>query len=343
MNTQRGIMTLSTRIRWRAASAAGITAALTAAFTPLAVPAQAAESGSGYTVTVQPPGPGSPAGEIASGTVNGKSWKLVESKHCSGYNGPCVSATGAAMAGSMAQASASGLGLTAAWIEVPDSTAPVALLGNQAAPGGAQVHYGPVKADVADVTVSLTNSTVLTLHPVSVFGARGVGFAAPAGATIVSATAYAADGSEIGTAIPFGQPGQPSFFSAWLKPGQRGLARASGVIGSGRGWKARAYVGPWGLCVSYSGFNCVVSAPKRGAVGIYELVNASPPVAMGAVAPGVVRLVFDLPHGKTARADLKKIGGQTFYAAVVSPVNVNNPTLWWTAYYANGTTVRGDD
>ena len=31
-------------------------------------------------MTVQAPGPHSPAGEIASGTVNGKSWRLIVEK-----------------------------------------------------------------------------------------------------------------------------------------------------------------------------------------------------------------------------------------------------------------------
>ena len=107
--------------------------------------------------------------------------------------------------------------------------------------GAAQILVGAVRGDVSYVTVRLDDGTVLTLHPVAVYGTRAVALAVPAAARIISATAYSRHG-EIATAIPFSQPGQVALFGAWLKPGQQGIARALAVIFSGRadGYSGRA-------------------------------------------------------------------------------------------------------
>ena len=89
------------------------------------------------------------------------------------------------------------------------------------------------------------------LHPVAVYGVRAVAFAVPVGAGVVDATAYSRHG-EIAAAIPFNAPSGVAAFGVWLTPGQHGLARASGRIGSGtangRAWSVTAYLGPWGIC-----------------------------------------------------------------------------------------------
>jgi hypothetical protein len=217
-------------------------------------------------------------------------------------------------------------------------TEPVAFAPDQPLIGGAQLQYGPVKADVAAVKVSLTNGAVLTLHPVTVSGTRAVGFGAPGGATIVSATAYTSDGREISTAVPFGQPALASQFTTWYQPGQHGPARADGVIGSGHGWTARGYVGPYGLCFVYQQSDaCSLAAPKRGIAVDFQSINGSPPLAMGVTAPGVVRVTAKLA-GKTTQVHLVKIGGQKFFS-IVTPAWDSN--FSWTAYYANGTKVTG--
>ena len=114
--------------------------------------------------------------------------------------------------------------------------------------GHVQVQYGAVRADVTYVAVRLGNGTVLILHPVAVYGVRAVAFAVPVGAGIADATAYSRHG-EIAAAIPFNAPGGVAAFGLWLTPGQHGLARASGRIGSGtangRAWSVTAYLGPW--------------------------------------------------------------------------------------------------
>ena len=311
-----------------------------AALASLAVPAQAEASRGGYTVTVQAPGPGAPAGEIASGTVNGQGWQIVEERHCpnlggSGRGGGCVTFTGAALDGAAVNDPDT---LPMAWTAVPSGTsAPVALL--PVLLNYTQIQYGPVKADVAVVRIRFTNGAVLTLHPVNVYGTRGIGFAAPAGATIVSATAYKPGGSQIGTAVPFGQPDQPSMFATWLKPGQHGRPRADGAIGSGQGWAAHGYVGPYGLCFvsagEYAGESCIVTAPRRGAFVAFTVSGEISAVYMGVTAKGVVRLVATLPGGKTRQVRLVTVGGQKFFSLMTD----TNFTL--TAYYANGTSVAG--
>jgi hypothetical protein len=113
------------------------------------------------------------------------------------------------------------------------------------------------------------------------------------------------------------------------------------VIGSGHGWTARGYVGPYGLCFSYNnGDSCTLVAPKRGAFDAYEVTTATPAVDMGLAAPGVIRIVFKLPGGKTELARLVTIGGQKFYSVILPPNDVN-PDYSWIAYYANGTKVPG--
>ena len=73
---------------------------------------------------------------------------------------------------------------------------------------------------------------MLILHPVTVYGVGAVAFAVPVGARVVDATAYSRHG-EIAAAIPFSAPNGVAAFGIWLKPGQHGVARASGRIGSG--------------------------------------------------------------------------------------------------------------
>lgn len=198
------------RVRRRVAAAAGVAAAVAIgvitvpSLHQLAGPAPALRSGR-YTVTVQSPGPHSPAGLIASGKINGKYWQLVTDKPGTDGASPGdqeITVSGAALLNPM-----TGI--------VPDLSTdhadPVAFAEVGLMP--VEARYGPVQADVAYVKVTLDNGTVLTLHPATVYGARAVGFATPASAVIVSATAYSRHG-EIATAIPFNDPGGQVFFGS---------------------------------------------------------------------------------------------------------------------------------
>jgi hypothetical protein len=323
---------------WRRAGAVAGLAVVVAAVA-VAVPlvqhgTRAASPASGhYTATVHVPSPNAPAGAIAYGTVNGQWWELVASKpgtEGAGHGQQLVMASGAAFG-------SSGL----ADIEppfTPDPSSPVTLTGLQS--GTTQCQFGAVAADVSYVTVRLGNGIVLTLHPATVFGARVVAFAVPAGAEIVSATAYS-DHGEISTAIPFNDPGGLTSFGLWLKPSQRQPARFSGRVGSGtfdgKAWSATAYVGPWGLCVEdsgggSSGSSCV---PVTGGLGTSVMfwTAGTPEVASGSAAAQVTRIVVTQPDGTTTQVRPVKVGGQKFFAFAMS---AGHKKVRWAAYDSSG-------
>ena len=211
-----------------------------------------------YTVTVQAPGPHSPPGLIALGTIDGQGWQFIAAKPGSGApgrSGQFFTTLGPAFAGEATSMPGTALAVYGA--------APVSFF--ELTCGPVQVQYGAVRADVTYVAVRLDNGTVLILHPVAVYGVRAVAFAIPVGAGIAEVTAYSRHG-EIAAAIPFNAPSGMADFGVWLKPGQHGLARASGRIGSGTfhgsAWSATAYLGPWGICIQVSGrgIACVPTA-----------------------------------------------------------------------------------
>jgi hypothetical protein len=80
-----------------------------------------------------------------------------------------------------------------------------------------------VRAAVSYLTVRLAGGTVLTLHPVSVYGTRYVAFAVPLHVPISKITAYSARG-ELASAIPFNGPDGSPTVGLWLRPGQTGPA-----------------------------------------------------------------------------------------------------------------------
>jgi hypothetical protein len=287
--------------------------------------------GSGhYTVTVQPPGPGSPAGLIASGTINGKYWQLATGKP--GTGGTTSGNQEIYLSGPAMENAMTGI--------VPDLStdhpAPVAFEDVGISPVEAQ--YGPVQADVSYVKVALDNGTVLTLHPVTAYGARVVAFATPLNATIVSATAYSRHG-EIATAIPFNEGDGQAFFGIWLKPGQHGIGRASGSIGSGtiggNTWSASAYLGPWGVCiVSVTGSICAPAAASTlGTAVMASTESGTPRVITGVASPSVVRIVVHQPDGTVTQVRPVTIGGQKFFAFSETS---GSQRLSWTAYDSSG-------
>jgi hypothetical protein len=298
----------------------------------LAGPAPVPGSGH-YTVTVQPPGPDSPAGLIASGRVNGKYWQLVTGKPGTGgttSGNQEIHLSGAALENPMTAI-------------VPDLStdhpAPVAFAEVGFAPVEAQ--YGPVQGDVSYVKVTLGNGTVLMLHPVTAYGARVVAFATPVNATIVSATAYSRHG-EMATAIPFNEYGQ-AFFGIWLKPGVHGIARASGQIGSGTAdgdsWSASAFLGPWGVCIeSVTGSICAgVPASTLGTAVMASTESSTPNVVTGVASPSVVRIAVHQPDGTVTQVRPVTIGGQKFFAFSETG---GSQRLNWTAYDSSGNVVR---
>jgi len=200
------------RLRRRLAGVADLavaTAAAVAVAVPLLHAATSPPAGPQHprhTVTVLPPGPHPAAGLIAAGTIDGRRWRITVSPPGTGgapRDGLCVLALSMSSCGPASGASPS---------------APVDF-GSMSDPYR-QAQYGPVGRDVSYVTVRLGDGTVLTLRPVTVYGVRYVGFAAPTAMTIRSATAYSARGV-LATAIPFDPPGGAATFSLWLHRASR--------------------------------------------------------------------------------------------------------------------------
>jgi len=333
------------RGRRRAGAVAGLAVVAAVAVAVVVQPVQhsarAASPASGhYTATVHVPSPNAPAGAIAYGTVNGQWWELVASKpgtEGAGHGKQLVTASGAAFGPD----GVSDIELPF----TPDPSSPVALTGLQS--GTTQCQFGAVAADVSYVTVRLGNGTVLTLHPVTVFGVRVVAFAAPAGAEIVSATVYSSHG-EISRAIPFNDPGGLATFGLWLTPGQRQPARFSGRIGSGifdgKAWSATAYAGPWGVCVETSGGgtdggDC---APVSSGLGTNLMfwTAGSPEVAVGSAAPRVTRIVVTRPDGTTTQVRPVTVGAQKFFTFAMS---ASHKELRWAAYDSSGGVVASSE
>jgi hypothetical protein len=187
----------------------------------------------------------------------------------------------------------------------PDPSSPVALTGLRS--GTTQCQFGAVAADVSYVTVRLGNGTVLTLRPVTVFGARVVAFALPAGAEIVSATAYLAHG-EISTAIPFNDP-------ILVGDGVRG------PVGSVRGGQRRRDQREQ-LRAGYCGAGNERHALDRGHSG----------GGQRSAAAQVTRLVVTRPDGSTTQVRPVQVGGQKFFAFA----SAGHKKVRWAAYDSSG-------
>ena len=281
-----------------------------------------------YTVTVQAPGPHSAPGLIASGTIDGRSWQL------STASGLIVTASGPAVGGK-----------ATSWPDFPlavDSAGPVSFLPGLTA-GNVQVQCGAVLADVTYVAVRLDNGTVLILHPVAVYGVRAVAFAVPVGAGVVDVTAYSRHG-EIAAAVPFNDSSGMADFGVWLKPGQHGLARASGRIGSGTAsgsaWSVTAYLGSWGICFQAGGIgiasaSCVSTTSDLNSSAWSRTGNGS--VVAGFAPASAAWVIVNQPDGTAAKVWPVTVGGQKLFAVAVEGGSPNQ--LTWMDYDSSGAVV----
>jgi hypothetical protein len=308
-----------------------------------------------YTVTVQAPGPHSAPGLIASGTIDGQGWQFTAAKPGTGTavpGGQIFTTSGPAFRGASAYALPSALAVTT------DPVSFAHISGVVPTPGHVQVQYGAVRADVTYVAVRLSNGTVLTLHPVAVYGVRAVAFAVPVGAGIVDATAYSRHG-EIATAIPFRAPSGVAAFGVWLTPGQHGLARASDRIGSGtvngRAWSVTAYLGPWGICyqVPATGLTWAYCTPTTALDPNSGPLNSATlsmtgdglAVAAGHAPASAAWVIVNQPDGTTTKVWPVTVGGQKLFAFQL-PTGPACPgpgcpdPLSWTAYDNSGHVVR---
>ena len=335
------------RVRRRVAVVAG--AAAVVAIGALAVPSllhRSAAAGpvapaGGNTVTVQAPGPHSAPGLIASGTIDGRRWQLTAAKPGTGAPGPgeqIFTTSGPAFEGHAGPQPWPALVVNGA-DSVPFSGGLVI--------GPVQVMYGAVPADVTYVAVRLGNGAVLTLHPAPVYGVRAVAFAVPVGARIVDAAAYSQQG-EIAAAIPFNDSNGRAYFGLWLTPGQHGLARASGRIGSGTAngtaWSVTAYLGPWGICYQTNAVGipvvfCPLTPSDLDSGGLWGSTERSPSlsVAGGHAPASAAWVIVSQPNGTTTKIWPVTVGGQKLFA--FQPQTGPNPPSW-RAYDNSGHVVR---
>jgi hypothetical protein len=270
-------------------------------------------------VTVNPPGPHSPAGLIASGLVGATPWSLsvtaANSKNCV-FAGADLGYF--ACNGILGQVSAAD---------------PISFEG-ESGEGGADpafVSFGQAWPGVVSARVRLSDGATLTLHPVEVDGMRFVAFATPAGLPIDSVTVYSRSG-EFAVAIPFNDPDGIPGFEAWLRPGQARPPQFSGAFGSGVA--ATAYEGPWGTCIEVD--NAGDCSPVIDTPGT-AMMGATGSVVYGSAAESVSYLTITRRDGSTLRAAAVAVGPEKFWAVPISQGEQDG--AHWTAYDAAGRAV----
>jgi len=316
--------------RRRAAGAAAAVLAAAAAvagfsWLGLRLPSEAPVAPRPPVVTVVPPGPGAPAGQIASGTVGRAHWSARVTAPRNGQF--CLIASGDT--GRFCGLSARAL-------------SPADLEGGGSSAYGYRLEGGPVQPGVTRVEVLLADGQRLVLHPAPVYGQRWVAVALPLRAQVVRAVAYKGR-AVYRYAIPFSQPGPyPSpTFSQWLRPGSAGLPRRVILVASGTAdghrWSATEYTGPWGRCfVVEGGSDCMPATPPLIEAGSLsqEMFSVPGGVHMATAAPGVASVELDLSSGQQIRVATREgYGGERFYGFVLPRGTV---LAGWTAYGPDG-------
>jgi hypothetical protein len=333
-------------IRRRLSAAAGIAVcAALAVITPFALrsagspPAQ--HLGTHYRVTVRPPGPGSPAGLVASGTVGRTRWKWTVRRPAGGQDvSDCLTAYGSV--------NCDGDPLND---QRPGMAGQLAIFGEIGqGPNGLLGVIAAVRADVAELKVGLTNGQTLMLRPVAALGpkhASYVAFAVPASQAVTEIEAFSRH-RQIGYTVPFTGLGSVEVMR-WLAPGQPALpAPVTYLIGSGSvhgyAWSVRLYVGPWGSCIGGTTVNTDYCTPDSvsqlgngKAAGVitraFDVGTQRTYFFVGNAVPSVSRVVISLRDGRSVRPHLLRLPGMSFYAY---PSERGNPAIRWAAYDASG-------
>jgi hypothetical protein len=322
---RRGRTVRRRRITGATAAALAVVAAVVG-FGPLGLrlPSAAPENPRPPVVTVVPPGPGAPAGQIASGTVGRQHWSARVMAPQDGQR--CV------MAGAAGEI-----------CPVTDRpVAPVSLTSVTAR--NYTILVGPVQPRVTRVEVLFADGQRLTLHPATPYGDhRWVAFAVPTGVRVSRAVAY--DGQAVYRyAVPFGgPPGRPLApnFVTWLRPGEAGLPRraitVASVLAAGHRWPVIEYTGPWGRCLEFPGGGyCAVGAGSLMEPGRITQGLASVPggVHLAGATAGAARVTLNLSSGQQIRLTTRAgYGGERFYAFVLPR---GTKVVSWTAYGTDG-------
>jgi hypothetical protein len=269
-----------------------------------------------YHVTVTPPGPKSPNGLIAAGTVNGVPWSVRAERESHGaYLFTGLNIYASTSIGNLPGRYARGDPLDGILGSLSQSAYQVEA----------------VRADVVLVHVTLTDGQVLRLLPIAATGARNaslIAFAVPDYRDVVRIEAFGKHG-EIGYTVPW--TGHSWLYTGrWLKPDQPALPQPrTAVIGSGtafgQSWRALVAVGPWGWCGntevgSRLGGGCFAGPPplRRGqyyrAVGFAGglLFGKSGEIEAAEVADTVVFVELTTRSGQHTWVRPHSVGGRWF-------------------------------
>ncbi|HUY50246.1 MAG TPA: hypothetical protein VMV92_31825 [Streptosporangiaceae bacterium] len=123
----------------------------------------------------------------------------------------------------------------------------------------------------------------------------------------------------------------------WLRPGQRGLPRASHLIGSGTAggsaWSVTGYVGPWGRCLVARGggtiaSGCVATFGPPG-TSVMGWTTGPPRVVYGSAGASVVHVVVTLSDRTSIRVRAGRAGDQKFFAFALGK---GQRAVRWRAY-----------
>jgi hypothetical protein len=313
------------RVAGLTASALAAAAVVTAvSLLGLPLPSQAPISPRPPVVTVVPPGPGAPAGLIASGTVGREHWSARVTAPRNGTT--CLIASGD----------------TGRFCGISASPVNPADLGGAMSAHGYGIVGGPVQRRVTRVEILLADGQRLVLHPAAVYGQRWAAVALPLRTRVIKAVAY--HGRAVYKyAIPFIEPGPRPLpvFSIWLRPGSAGLPRrviqvASGAAGGHR-WSVTEYTGPWGRCfVGQGGSDCIGgNGPLIHAGDLtQEMWSVPGGIHMAVAAAGVASVELDLSSGQQVRVATRAgYGAERFYAFVLPR---GTQLAGWTAYGPDG-------
>lgn len=210
--------------------------------------------------------------------------------------------------------------------------------------------YAVVAPNITRIVVTLNNGQRLTEYPVAAAGHRWVGILAPIDLEVTTETAYSGR-TELGHMVTFN--GAPI---TWLKPGQSGPPVQSRRVGAGTvpihsrlRWSAVVQAGPWGYCLSLTGYQTLgiwadcITPRQAAAVGVKAVTGTYRPRGrarwlIGTAGPSVAYLKLDLADGTTIQVPTVAVDGQLFYAlAIVRGQVVVN----WGAYDLAGHKLYG--
>jgi hypothetical protein len=268
--------------------------------------------------------PGSTAGVVATGTVDGTHWQLSAGRPTA--RGQCF--TGTVGTGS--------LGTTCDLMPRPATTpASMHVLSN----GSYTAMITGVAADVTYVVLTTADRKELRLVPVTVgaSGDRFIGLVSPHDFNVTSGTAYLADGKH----VPVTQFSPPGWTRAgWSSP-PVGNASLGPIMADGQQWIVSAEEGAWGTCVGTgytnnpSVLSCTTVAPLTAlaAVGVANVPAGSPTLVYGSAPPAATSITVTLTNGHSLHVYVHIVGNENLWAFALSP---GQSVKSWTAFSAAG-------